>query len=100
MKERRASERLSVKSSVKFLCQGQEKQQKGEILDIGNDGLGIVSQKELTPNTTLEMWVKMPDCPNPFRVRGKVIRSAPMKDEKWFAGINFQRFAAAALATA
>lgn len=77
---------------IRILAAGQDEECKAETVDISAHGIGIESNKKLSPNTPLEMWLELPGNLGPFYTRGEVVWSqASAAKDKLRAGIRLEK---------
>lgn len=90
IEDKRVFARLPVTMPVKFM--NTEMNAEGEALtqDISAKGIGLMINRKIKPNTSLEMWLTVPDKGEPFYTRGEVIWSIPEAD-KYRIGVNLER---------
>jgi hypothetical protein len=73
MQERRLSKRSNVRIPFRFMETEKNKEGVGEITDISSSGAGmIVTCEKLQPLSTLQMWLEIPNSPEPLQVNGRV----------------------------
>lgn len=78
--DRRVFARIPKRLPIRLLPSGQDKESTAETVDISAHGIGIMSEKKLSPKDTLEMWLVLPDRRGPFYTRGEVVWSSPLAD--------------------
>jgi c-di-GMP-binding flagellar brake protein YcgR len=77
---------------IRILAAGQDKEYKAETVDISAQGIGIESNKRLSPNTQLEMWLELPENQGSFYARGEVVWSqASAGRDKQRVGIRLEK---------
>jgi len=59
--------------------------------DISASGLGLIAEEKLIPDTSLEIWIGIPDRHSPIRGLAKVVWSKQVQEDKWRAGLEFAR---------
>ncbi len=91
--DRRVFARISTSLPVRFLASGKNKECYGKTVDISANGIGMLSEEELSPMTSLELWLELPDNRGPFYTRGEVVWSAPSVEEvgKSRSGIRLEK---------
>ncbi len=90
-KDRRIFERIPVRRSLRFLAPRSNLAGLAQTRDISAQGIGIMTEKELSPQTPLEIWLHMPDSGEPFYTTGKVIWSEQIESNRYRAGIKLDR---------
>lgn len=80
MVERRIFARIKIKMPIKILNPANDKICTAETVDISANGVGLVTEESLTPETTLEMWLDIPDHHEPLHVLGKVVWTYDLED--------------------
>jgi hypothetical protein len=58
---------------VRFLNPVDGSEGVGETTDISANGVGLVTNQEISSKTPLEMWLNIPDKHEPFYTRGRVM---------------------------
>jgi len=62
----RVFERFPVKLEVKYLDMRANKESHAQTTDISAKGIGVTTNEMLDPNSTIEMWLKVPDRGDPL----------------------------------
>lgn len=76
MEGQRVFVRIGVRFLLRFLDPSSSREGSAETVDISANGVGFVGNNEnLTINTPLEMWLRIPDQHAPFYARGEVVWS-------------------------
>ena len=91
MDDRRIFQRFSIKFPVRFLNLSTGQEGEAETIDVSAKGLGLSSSVNISPNSLLEMWLKIPDKGEPLYTRGEVSWTAPARGNDYHAGINLER---------
>jgi c-di-GMP-binding flagellar brake protein YcgR len=90
--DRRIFARIPILLPLRFLTSGQDKESKAETIDVSANGIGLVSKKRLSPRSSLEMWLDLPNSQTPFYTRGEVVWSrASSEADKYRAGVHLER---------
>lgn len=84
--DKRVFARLPVSLTVKYLDLGSNTEGEAQTQDISAKGIGLATDRALSPNSSLEMWLRVPDKGEPFYTRGEVVWSSDNR-----AGINLER---------
>lgn len=79
--DRRIFARIPKSLPVRFLAAGEDKECKGQTVDISANGISLVSEKNLSPQTAVEMWVELSTRQIPFYTRGEVVWSRFLEGE-------------------
>jgi len=87
----RVFERFPVKLAMKYLDLGSNKEGQAQTMDISAKGIGLTSSDMLTPNTSVEMWLKVPDRGDPLYTRGEVAWSQMVGNNQFRSGVNLDR---------
>ncbi|MDD5156012.1 MAG: PilZ domain-containing protein [Candidatus Omnitrophica bacterium] len=91
MQDKRIFERFPARFPLRFLDLKENKESDAEVFDVSAKGLGMVTREQLRPNSTLEMWLKIPDNGDPLYARGQVVWSRPQGLNAYRTGINLER---------
>ncbi len=89
--DRRTFARFPVSLSLKYLDPNSNREGQAQTCDISAKGIGMLSQEKLATNTSLELWLQMPDKSEPFYTRGEVVWSEPASNEEYRSGINLDK---------
>lgn len=89
--DRRTFARFPVSLSLKYLDLGSNREGQAQTCDISAKGIGMLSQEKLTPHTSLELWLQMPDKSEPFYTRGEVVWSESASNNEFRAGVNLEK---------
>ncbi len=77
MDDNRVFARMKARFPLRYLDPVSGKEGEAETVDISANGLGLVTRSNLGPNTSLEMWLRIPDQHAPLYARGAVVWSKP-----------------------
>ena len=92
MEDRRIFIRLKAKFPLLFLSSDKEIEGEAETIDISANGVGIITDEKLPPNTPLEMWLQIPDNHQPLYVKGEVVWTQTLsEEEKQRVGIRLEK---------
>lgn len=72
--------RINTSFPVRFLDPARGIEGRADTVDISANGLGLVTQENLSSKTPLEMWLDIPDQHEPFYTRGEVVWSQASSD--------------------
>jgi hypothetical protein len=90
--DRRIFARIPISLPIRFLAYGQEKECMAKTVDISANGIGLVCEEKLSPQTSLEMWLELPENRSPFYTRGEVIWSHPSADRaEYRTGVHLEK---------
>ncbi len=91
MQDKRIFERFPARFPLRFLDLRENRESQAEVLDVSAKGVGMITREQLQPNTTLEMWLHIPDKGEPLYTRGQVAWSRAQGPNEYRAGINLER---------
>ena len=80
MEDRRIFERINTKMPLRFLNPINGREGTADTIDISANGLGLVTNENLSAMTPLEMWLDIPDYHGPLYTRGEIVWSEPLPD--------------------
>ncbi|MDD4980043.1 MAG: PilZ domain-containing protein [Candidatus Omnitrophica bacterium] len=80
MEDRRVFARINTSFPVRFLDPTRGIEGRAETVDISANGLGLVTQENLSSRTPLEIWLDIPDQHEPLYTRGNVVWSQASSD--------------------
>jgi len=89
--DKRVFARLPVSLTVKYLDLGSNTEGEAQTQDISAKGIGLSTDRPLSPNSSLEMWLRVPDKGEPFYTRGEVVWASDGAASGYRAGINLER---------
>ncbi len=89
--DKRVFARLPVNLTVKYLDLGSNTEGEAQTQDISAKGLGLETDRPLAPNSSLEMWLRVPDKGEPFYTRGEVVWSSEKDGQGYRVGVNLER---------
>jgi len=90
--DRRIFARIRKSLPIRILAVGQDEEHKAETVDISAHGIGIESERKLSPQTRLEMWLELPENRGAFYTRGEVVWSQALTDtNKQRVGIRLEK---------
>lgn len=88
--ERRVFPRFPVKIPLGFCEPGSTEQINTQTHDISAQGLCIVTGKEITDGTFLDIYLQMPDTGEKIYRRGKVVWSSAINHATYKLGIKLE----------
>ena len=89
--DRRSFERIKLELPIKFKISPENIEGDFILRDVGGNGLGVVSQKKLSPESNIDLWVKIPDNKPDLHIKGKVVWTRAVEGEGYRAGIVFEK---------
>jgi hypothetical protein len=89
MKDRRYFNRFKVDYPVKF--KKGKKVSSGICKNIGAAGMGLEINTWIKPESSLEVWILLPNGKAPIHTEGKLIWINELSSQKWRAGLGFKR---------
>jgi hypothetical protein len=89
--DKRVFARLPVSLSVKYLDLGSNTEGEAQTQDISAKGMGLAMDRAISPNSSIEMWLRVPDKGEPFYTRGEVVWAQERDGIGFRAGINLER---------
>ena len=89
--DRRIFERFHVNLPVRFLDTGSSQENCGRIFDISAKGIGLVTKEKLPVNTSLEMWLEVPDKGEPLYSRGEIVWSKSSGLNENRSGVSLEK---------
>jgi len=90
-RERRDFARFSIDLRVQFLDTINNKKVEAQARDISAKGIGIYTNEALPLKTEIELWVEIPNKEEPLYIKGKVVWSKEVEDNKYRVGICLDR---------
>jgi hypothetical protein len=73
--DKRVFERFAAKFPVRYLNTSANQEGRGKVWDISAKGVGLVSHEDIPVNSSLELWLEIPDGKEPLYARGEVVWS-------------------------
>ena len=90
--DRRIFARIPMPLSIRLLAAGQDKESMAQTVDISANGIGLLTKDKLFPQTSLEMWLELPESQSPFYTRGEVVWSRPSTEvTKYRCGVHLEK---------
>ncbi len=89
--DQRIFARFPARFPLRFLDVDTNMEGGAETSDISAKGLGLVTNGHLQPNSSLEMWLHIPDQGEPLYARGEVVWSKMVEPNKYRSGINLDK---------
>jgi hypothetical protein len=91
MEDRRIFERFKAIFPTKFLDLNRNREGIAQTDNVSAKGLSMIADKELPPQTPVEMWLEIPDKGDPLYARGEVVWSKKVEPEKFKVGVNLEK---------
>jgi hypothetical protein len=93
MDDRRVFERVPAHFPLRFLNLYSGKEIKAEACDISAKGVGLIASEAVEPHTPLELWLKISETSEPLYVRGEVVWSSQVEEDKdkFKSGVQLER---------
>ena len=90
--DKRLFARIPTELPIRLLASGQEEECSARTVDISANGIGLVCKEEFAPQTSLEMWLEMPETKSSFYTRGEVVWSHQIPEsEEYRTGIRLEK---------
>ncbi len=91
MQDRRIFARFPARFSLRFIDSATNKEGKAETVDISAKGVGLLTDREISPRIPLEMWLDIPDHHEPLYTRGEVVWSRALEPNKYQVGVELEK---------
>jgi len=89
--DKRVFSRFPAHLGIKFLESDTGREGTALTNDVSARGLGVVLERDLSIQTPLELWLKIPDEHQPLYIRGGVAWSKNISPNEYRAGIKLDR---------
>jgi hypothetical protein len=89
-KERREFSRFSLKVLLRYLNFDLLQEANAQTYDISNKGICLITRDSLPIDTCLDIWLEMPDNGDKIYVKGRVIWSSMIENNKYRVGIDLE----------
>lgn len=89
--DKRIFARFPVEFPARFLCPSTCREGYCEAQDISAKGVGIVTHEALSPNSSIELWLHIPDKGDSLYTRGEVVWAERLEPNRYKAGINLDK---------
>lgn len=89
--DKRVFERFSVNLPVRFLGSSANEEVRAQTQDISAKGIGLITRERLPVNSSVEMWLEIPDRGEPLYTRGEIVWSKSTGIEEYRSGINLEK---------
>lgn len=89
--DRRSFERVKLELPIRFKITPENIEGDFILRDVCGNGLGVVSKKRLSPESNIDLWVKIPDNKPELHIKGKVVWSREVVGEDYRTGIVFEQ---------
>jgi len=91
MDDRRIFQRFNIRFPVRFLNLSTGQEGEAQTVDVSAKGIGLSSNMQISPNSLIEMWLKVPDKGEPLYTRGEVAWANCARENECRAGVNLER---------
>jgi len=88
--DRRVFQRFAVGLPARFIDVNKGTEGVARTQDVSAKGVGVITNVELKPHTTLEIWLDLPKG-DPIYTRGEVVWAKQEEDKRYRAGINLEK---------
>ncbi|MFC1804694.1 PilZ domain-containing protein [Candidatus Omnitrophota bacterium] len=85
--EKRAFRRIPAKLSLRLREPSTKRWHLVNTYDISAQGIGLLAESQLSPQTPLELWMPIPESGQTVYTRGKIAWSEVLGDSRCRAGI-------------
>ncbi|MCM8801395.1 MAG: PilZ domain-containing protein [Candidatus Omnitrophica bacterium] len=89
--DRRIFARIPVQIPLRFIELDSNKEGAGLTYDISAKGIGLLTPIELSPNTSIELWLDIPNQTQPFYTRANVVWSKRISPDIYRIGLNLEK---------
>ncbi|MCM8780678.1 MAG: PilZ domain-containing protein [Candidatus Omnitrophica bacterium] len=89
--DRRLFHRIKADLSVKFLDLNSQKQGRAKTCDLSGNGIGLITEENLLPQTPLEIWFDLPGKTDPLYTKGEVVWSKMVNDQHYRVGVRLEK---------
>jgi hypothetical protein len=86
--ERRNFKRVPANLALRFCNLDANKWRLARTTDISAKGVSLITREEMLPQTSLDMWLHLPNEGDPLYARGEVVWSEPMAADKYKVGVR------------
>lgn len=89
--DRRVFERFNVDMPVRFINLNSNREGTAKAVDVSAKGIGLALNEEVPVNSSMELWLDVPDSGEPLYTRGEVVWSKCDAINACRVGINLER---------
>ena len=89
--DRRLFRRIPANLSLRFFDQNSNKEGLASTQDISAKGISLLTYEKLVPNSSLEMWLKIPKRDSELYTRGRVVWSEKFGFNQYKAGVDLEK---------
>lgn len=90
--DRRLFARIPAELPIRLLASGQEDEYQAQTIDVSANGIGLVCNERFSPQTSLEMWLELPNNKSSFYTRGEVVWSQQVGDkDEYRTGVRLEK---------
>ncbi|MCM8799401.1 MAG: PilZ domain-containing protein [Candidatus Omnitrophica bacterium] len=88
--EHRQYERFKIRLEAKLINLKDKKESSGYTVDLSANGIGLVSNQNFPPDTSLEVRLNNPHNQKSIYMRGRLIWSKPLDESNYRLGIELE----------
>lgn len=88
--ERRRFSRFSIAIPLTYCSLDSSKINQAQTHDISVQGIGFITNDELAPQTSLDIWLNMPDNAEQIHIKGEVVWSKKIGFNNYRIGISLR----------
>jgi hypothetical protein len=89
--DKRLFQRIPLKITTRFLNTSTNKWNLAHTEDISANGIGIMTDKEISPHTPLEIWLPIPNKGEAYYTKGEVAWSRQLEPNRYHLGVRLDR---------
>lgn len=89
--DRRSFMRLARVLDVKVVNLDANTETKGQTHDISADGIGFITDVDLSVEASLELWLYIPDSKEPLCTKGKVVWTKMVAPNAYRVGVHLEK---------
>lgn len=91
MEDRRVFARINTKFPLRFLDPSTGREGRADAVNISANGLGLITNEQLSDKTPLEVWLGIPDQHQPLYTRGEVVWSKWLENNQQYVGVRLEK---------
>jgi len=91
VKDRRTFERFPAKLPLTYVDLNSNKEGHAHTVDISANGIGLLTCRELSEHTPLDIWLIIPDNGDPLYTRGEVVWSSRVEENTYRVGVKLEK---------
>jgi len=85
--EKRSAYRFLVTNPLTYFQPSSRESIEAQSRDISTQGMGLFANEDLSPKTTLDIWINMPDSNEKIHIKAEVIWSNKVDSNKYRIGV-------------